>query len=106
MDAVVFASRSDVRLVLTPARRSHEVGREELPTWHAQLSGRGLDASVVWANHVNGHGGTLRVGSRAAVRGGDVLSPSTTITFADGVVGGLGAAACGVLLVDGSGTPA
>jgi hypothetical protein len=47
MDAVVFASRSDLRLVLTPTRRPHDVGRGVMPTWLAKLTGRGLDASVV-----------------------------------------------------------
>src|SRR4051794_19881764 len=47
MDAVVFASRTGVRLELVPAPRPHEVGRGVMPTWGARLTGEGMDASVV-----------------------------------------------------------
>lgn len=47
MDAVVCASRTGVRLELVPAPRPHDVGRGEMPTWKARLTGAGMDASVV-----------------------------------------------------------
>jgi uncharacterized protein DUF6228 len=47
LDAVVFDSRTRVRLELLPARRPHDFGRGELPTWQARLLGDGLDGSVV-----------------------------------------------------------
>ena len=47
VDAVVFDSRTGVRLELLPARRPHDVGRGDLPTWHARLVSDGLDGSVV-----------------------------------------------------------
>jgi hypothetical protein len=47
MDAVVFASRTGVRLELVPAPRPHEDGRGLMPSWQARLVGAGLDASLV-----------------------------------------------------------
>ena len=47
MDAVVFGSRNGIRLELTPAPRPHNVGRGQMPTWQARLTGNGLDASIL-----------------------------------------------------------
>ncbi len=47
VDAVVFASRTGVRLELAPAPRPHRSGRGELPAWRARLTGPGIDASLV-----------------------------------------------------------
>lgn len=46
MDAVVFASRTGVRLELVPAPPPDGVGHGTMPTWQARLIGDGMDASV------------------------------------------------------------
>ena len=56
MDAVVFASRTGVRLELAPAAYPHGDVQRAVPTWRARLTGDGLDASLVcpeagWEQH-------------------------------------------------------
>jgi hypothetical protein len=47
MDAVVFGSRSGLRLELVPAAYPWGGDRGELPTWQARLTGAGLAVAVV-----------------------------------------------------------
>src|SRR4051812_49988506 len=47
MDAVVFASRTGVRLELSPVPRPRDSSPTAMPAWQARLSGDGLDASLV-----------------------------------------------------------
>ena len=46
METVVFASRTGVRLELSPTDNPYDTPRV-LPTWHALLMGTGLNASAV-----------------------------------------------------------
>lgn len=47
METVVFASRTGVRLELSPTDNPYLDTPRVLPTWHARLIGTGLNASVV-----------------------------------------------------------
>lgn len=47
MDAVVFASRTGVRLELVPAPWPYRDDAHAMPTWAARLSGNGLEVTLV-----------------------------------------------------------